>query len=94
MECCFVFRWGRLSDRIGRKPVILCGLFGLTLSSASFGLSRTYIGLIVSRALAGMLSGNIGVMKSAIGEITDETNMAEGEYRSPHFVLPRALNIS
>ncbi|KAG8904028.1 hypothetical protein FRB99_002370 [Tulasnella sp. 403] len=77
-EFCMVLKWGRLSDRIGRKPVIMCGLFGLGLSSALFGLSTTYPALVFSRALAGMLSGNIGVMKSALGEITDETNIAEG----------------
>lgn len=74
-----VLRWGRLSDRIGRKPVILFGIFGMAMSSALFGLSTTYVGLIISRALAGGLSGNIGVMKSAIGEITDSTNIAEGK---------------
>lgn len=74
-----VLRWGRLSDRIGRKPVILCGLLGLTLSSACFGLSKSYTAMVVSRAMAGALSGNIGVMKSAIGEITDSTNIAEGK---------------
>lgn len=88
-----VLRWGRLSDRIGRKPVILCGLLGLTLSSMCFGISKTYGGLVVSRALAGLLSGNIGVMKSAIGEITDETNIAEGAFRPPddHRVISYSL---
>ncbi|KAG8990464.1 hypothetical protein FRB94_000283 [Tulasnella sp. JGI-2019a] len=77
-EFTMILRWGRLSDRIGRKPVILFGIFGLMLSSICFGLSKSYLALVVSRALAGALSGNIGVMKSALGEVTDETNIAEG----------------
>lgn len=73
-----ILRWGRLSDRIGRKPVMLYGLAGMTISSLCFGLSKSYWALVVSRALNGALSGNIGVMKSAICEVMDERTMAEG----------------
>ncbi|KAI0734243.1 MFS general substrate transporter [Fomitopsis betulina] len=72
-----VLHWSRLSDRVGRKPVIMTGLFGLSLSMYSFGLSRTFWGLVVSRALNGALNGNIGVLKSMMAEITDSTNIAE-----------------
>lgn len=73
-----ILKWGRLSDRIGRKIVLCIGMSGAILSSICFGLSRSYIALVLSRAMAGALSGNIGVMKSALGEVTDESNMAEG----------------
>ncbi|KAL1922452.1 uncharacterized protein VTP21DRAFT_9991 [Calcarisporiella thermophila] len=69
--------WGYLSDRIGRKPVILMGICGVTISSFLFGLSKTYLMAIVSRALWGVLNGNIGVIKSMLAEITDETNQAK-----------------
>ncbi|KAJ6577494.1 member of major facilitator superfamily multidrug-resistance, DHA1 sub-family [Mycena capillaripes] len=72
-----VLHWSRLSDHIGRKPVILTGLFGLSLSMYCFGLSRSFWGLVVSRSLNGALNGNIGVMKSMIAELTDSTNMAQ-----------------
>jgi MFS family permease len=68
--------WGRLSDSIGRKPVIITGLLGLTLSMFSFGISKSFVGLVVSRALAGALNANTGVLKTIIAEITDETNVA------------------
>ncbi|KAH8993668.1 major facilitator superfamily domain-containing protein, partial [Lactarius deliciosus] len=43
-----------------------------------FGLSRSFSALVFSRCLHGMLNGNIGVMKSMMAELTDETNMARG----------------
>ncbi|CDO75960.1 hypothetical protein BN946_scf184888.g10 [Trametes cinnabarina] len=78
MEALFVFQWSRLSDRIGRKPVLLVGVGGLCVSMLCFGLSKTFWGLVVSRSLVGLLNGNTGVSKSMIGELTDETNMAKG----------------
>ncbi|KAI0629468.1 MFS general substrate transporter [Trametes polyzona] len=78
MEALFVFQWSRLSDHIGRKPVLLVGVGGLCISMICFGLSKTFWGLVVSRSLVGVLNGNTGVSKSMIGEITDETNIAQG----------------
>jgi len=72
-----VLHWSRLSDHVGRKPVILIGLLGLSLSMYCFGLSRTFGGLILSRALNGALNGNIGVIKSMMAELTDSTNIAQ-----------------
>ncbi|CAE6445293.1 unnamed protein product [Rhizoctonia solani] len=77
-ETCLIFHYGRLSDRIGRRPVVLLGLFGLAISIVSFGLSRTFIGLVISRALSGALNGNAGVIKSIVAELTDSTNQAQG----------------
>jgi len=77
-EAICVLQWGRLSDRIGRKPVMLGGLLGLTLSMLGFGLSKTYWALILSRCAEGALNGNIGVTKSMMAEITDASNRARG----------------
>jgi MFS family permease len=71
------WQWSRLSDFIGRRPVILLGLLGLSVSNFAFGLSRTLGTLIISRCIAGILNGNVGVMKSMLGDLTDHTNMAQ-----------------
>ncbi|KAH8985282.1 MFS general substrate transporter [Lactarius akahatsu] len=73
-----VLQWNRLSDKVGRKPVLLCGLLGTVVSSILFGLSRSFSALVFSRCLHGALNGNVGVMKSMLAELTDETNMARG----------------
>ncbi|KAH8985105.1 MFS general substrate transporter [Lactarius akahatsu] len=73
-----VLQWSRLSDHVGRKPVLLCGLLGTVVSSLLFGLSRSFPALVFSRCLHGMLNGNVGVMKSMMAELTDETNVARG----------------
>ena len=42
-----MLQWSRLSDHIGRKPVILIGISGTTLSILAFGLSRNFWALVV-----------------------------------------------
>ncbi|KAG9015942.1 hypothetical protein FRB90_004118 [Tulasnella sp. 427] len=73
-QLCTIVHWGALSDRIGRKPVILIGLSGVTVATLCFGLSNTLWQLLLSRALIGALCGNVAVIQSVISDITDETN--------------------
>jgi MFS family permease len=73
-EALTVIQWGRASDSIGRRPILLGGMVGLTISMLGFGLSKTYSMLILSRCAQGVFNGNIGVSKSVISEITDVTN--------------------
>jgi len=77
-EAITVLQWSRLSDHIGRKPVLLLGLAGTVVSTILFGLSRSLWALVLSRCLNGLLNGNLGVIKSMIAELTDETNVARG----------------
>ncbi|KZV80868.1 MFS general substrate transporter [Exidia glandulosa HHB12029] len=71
-----VLSWGRLSDRIGRRPVLLTGCFGLIFATILFGFARTFWAMVFARALSGALNGNVAVLKSSLGEITDKTNRA------------------
>ncbi|KAG9127535.1 hypothetical protein FRC07_012551 [Ceratobasidium sp. 392] len=69
-----IYAFGKMSDRVGRKPVILFGLSGVALSTTIFGLSNTFIWMMMARTIAGIFSGNVAVIHSVLGEITDDTN--------------------
>lgn len=73
-----VFYWSRLSDRIGRKPILLLGLAVEVISMICFGLSRSFWGLIATRCFWGLMGASPTVARSVIGEITDSSNRAEG----------------
>ncbi|OWZ34735.1 hypothetical protein C343_01229 [Cryptococcus neoformans C23] len=72
-----VYHWAQLSDRIGRKPVLLLGLTGVAISGSLFGLANSFWTMIFFRSLSGALNGNVAVVKAAIGDITDESNSTE-----------------
>ncbi|KAI0063464.1 MFS general substrate transporter [Artomyces pyxidatus] len=71
-----IYQWARLSDAIGRRPVIFLGVIGMTLASALFGLSNSFVGVLLVRCIAGLFSGNIAVVQSVLGELTDSSNQA------------------
>lgn len=51
------FLWGRISDKIGRKPVLLTGLIGTALSVLVFGFAPNLPVALIARALGGLLNG-------------------------------------
>ncbi|KAI0797879.1 MFS general substrate transporter [Abortiporus biennis] len=71
-----IYHWAKFSDRVGRRPVVLIGILGIATSTLLLGLSRTLAGVLIARCLAGFFSGNIAVIHSVLGEITDSTNQA------------------
>ncbi|KAH9059731.1 MFS general substrate transporter [Lactarius vividus] len=77
-EAVTVFYWSSLSDHIGRKPVLLLCLIGVIVSVIMFGLSRSFWVIVFSRSLHGALKGHVGIVKSMMAELTDETNVARG----------------
>jgi DHA1 family multidrug resistance protein-like MFS transporter len=81
----FIFSpiWGRLSDRIGRKPVIMIGLAGYAISMALFGASTHLWHLYVARALAGTLSS--ATLPTAMAVVADATD-AEHRTRGMGFL--------
>ena len=68
--------WGGLSDRIGRRPILMIGLVGNTFCFALFGLAPTLFIAILARFLAGFFNGNIAVARAYIGDISRPEQMA------------------
>lgn len=72
--CQFLFavQWGKALNRVGRKPILLFGLFGTSLSLLLFGFSTNYYMALFARSLAGCLNGNVAVLRTVIGEVCVE----------------------
>lgn len=49
--------WGRLSDKLGRKPILLMGLTGTAISALIFGFAQSLPVALFARAMGGLLNG-------------------------------------
>ena len=78
MQFVFAPFWGRLSDRIGRRPVILIGLFGSAVSYLLFGLATSLTLLFVARIAAGIAGANIPTAQAYMADVTTAENRAQG----------------
>lgn len=70
--------WGSVSDRIGRRPVLLITVGGIALSYAIWFFSGSFILLIVARVIGGVMSGNISTATAAVADVTTADNRARG----------------
>ena len=70
------FFWGWLSDRIGRKPVVLIGTILTAICFVAFGFCKTLWQAIIVQVLMGLSNGNQGVVSTCLGEITDRSNQS------------------
>ena len=71
------FFWGWLSDRAGRKPVVMLGTLLTAACFTAFGFCRTLWQAIIVQALMGLVNGNQGVISTCLGEITDRSNQSK-----------------
>ncbi|KHN99733.1 Major facilitator superfamily domain, general substrate transporter [Metarhizium album ARSEF 1941] len=66
--------WGRLADKVGRKPMLICSLCGLTIGPILFGVATTIGEMILFRSLAGVFSGSSLILRTMVGDhSTSET---------------------
>ena len=73
--CQFVFGplWGRLSDRVGRRPVILVTIAGTAAALLMLGMAQSLAWLFAGRVLGGIFGANISVATAYITDVTDES---------------------
>jgi len=69
---------GRLSDRYGRRPMLLVSIFGTFLGFLLLGFANALWLLFASRMLAGLAGGNLSVAQAYIADVTDAKNRAKG----------------
>ncbi|KAJ7617228.1 MFS transporter [Roridomyces roridus] len=69
--------YGRAADRIGRKPVLVFSLCGVSIASALFGLSKNIWQMILFRCLAGAFAGSVVTIRAMITEISTGNTQAK-----------------
>ncbi|MBI5836899.1 MAG: MFS transporter [Candidatus Eisenbacteria bacterium] len=77
MQLIFSPLWGRLSDRIGRRPVVLISVVGSVLGFTLMGVARTFLMLLLSRVITGIMNSNIAAAQSIIADITPPRDRAK-----------------
>jgi DHA1 family multidrug resistance protein-like MFS transporter len=71
--------WGSLSDRFGRKPILMVGVLGNALAQLFFGFSTSLWMLFAARALAGILSSaTLPTAMAYIGDVTSKEDRGKG----------------
>ncbi|HEX7708823.1 MAG TPA: MFS transporter [Thermoanaerobaculia bacterium] len=78
MQFLFAPIWGRLSDRVGRRPVILISLVASFTGYLLFAFTRSFTLLFVSRVIAGIGGANIGTAQAYIADSTAPEQRARG----------------
>ncbi len=70
--------WGTISDRIGRKPVLMISVFGLFLSYVLWFFSGSFTLLILARFIGGIMGGNISTASAVVADVTDKESRSKG----------------
>lgn len=78
MQLIFSPIWGGLSDRIGRRPIMLLSTFGAVIAYIIFGFADTLFVLFLSRIVAGIMGGNISTAQAYIADVTSTKDRAKG----------------
>jgi MFS family permease len=78
MQFLFIPLWGRLSDRVGRRPVLLWSIAASAVGMSFLGLAGSIVGLFAARLFSGVATANIAVAQAYIADITTPENRAKG----------------
>ena len=97
MQLLFAPLLGRLSDRVGRRPVLLVSIAGSVAAYLLFAFAPSFVWLLVSRALAGIAASNYGIAQAYVADVTPPSDrsramgMVVGAAFGLGFVLGPAL---
>ena len=78
MQFVFAPIWGRLSDRIGRRPVLLASIFMTAAAFLVYGLAGSFVVLLASRLFAGAATANIAIARAYVADVTAPQDRARG----------------
>lgn len=78
MQFVFAPIWGRWSDRVGRRPVLLISIAMTALAFAMYGAASTFGILLVSRLFAGAATANIAIARAFVADVTPPEGRAKG----------------
>jgi DHA1 family tetracycline resistance protein-like MFS transporter len=82
MQFLFVPLWGRLSDRVGRKPVLAWSIAATAIANVALGLALAYAQhvawVFAARMFAGIATANLGTASAYIADITSPRDRAKG----------------
>jgi MFS transporter, DHA1 family, tetracycline resistance protein len=78
MQVVFAPVWGRLSDRVGRRPVLMISMGAAALAYLWLGFASAVWMLFAARALAGACAGNIAAANAYIADVTTPEKRARG----------------
>ena len=70
--------WGSLSDKIGRKPVLIISVSGLALSYLLWFVSGSFTVLVIARLIGGIMGGNISTATAVVADVTTKENRSRG----------------
>ena len=85
-EMMTAMQWGIISDKYGRKPVVLFALAGTAVSNLVFGFATNYWVAMGSRFLGGLLNGNVAVMQTMVAEMCKKPEHEPRAYSMIPFV--------
>ncbi len=78
MQFLFVPLWGRLSDRVGRRPILLLSIAAAVVSYTFMGLTGSLLGLFLARLFSGIAGANLSVAQAYIADVTKPEERAKG----------------
>lgn len=78
MQFFFTPFWGRLSDKVGRRPILLTSLVASAIGYLIWGFAASLPMLFLSRLVAGFGNANLAVAQAYISDVTTEENRAKG----------------